>query len=677
MIPRSIFFLTLTISQPTIIWSMESTDHQSTRERISQLQQLLLDVDKEIETIPPEFLAKEKIFLLGKTGSGKSTLTHYLMGDSLFVDELEHLDTNDRIKPPKIGHNESETTFPSFYHLTPTMVLVDFPGLCDIRHSETEEESAYKNTYNRIKHAYLTYKLFSGKIKILCVAEESDFFAGRGNGFLENLEHLTKLLPVEQLMGSTALVVSKQKNYTHMTLKRKINLSHGPVKKLLLHLADDNHLDARVLLFPAPTPNSMEYEIPENQEYIIDKITDLNSMQDPKLLPLELPARENIFILNLSKKLNDEISESMQNLMSEVVQSCKNMTINWSIKGALVELKNTVQAIENILRCLEMNTTENFEKILDILNFFPNNEVYTITECVQKINFLKILSPHAAFEEKTCVSFIQSALTKINKNINTEAHYLGDLITDQLSRTINPRIMRLCLQVINSPLEAEAKIEKLNEDLNIVSNALHYLIHCNIESMEKFAYLFCKFFDEPDDDALINPMEVLNHFRTINHHMNYPTQNWEDSLNNSREFIQSLIKNQETLLQEAKIKAAQEETARIEREEYERRLEEQWIAQEEAARLEREEYERQLEEHRMAELEAQYQTEIQNLNLWYEAEIAAANKMATVERILMKKTGAKITKAEYDLLDGHARERVWSKKGGYYVYYKGHKIRKK
>ena len=150
------------------------------------------------------------VILLGKTGSGKSTLSHLLSGRelqaihddetfALIVDALQPLDDI------KISHNRvSETKIPNKCN-NGNVVIWDCPGFYDTAGTAQEIANAFYIKMILEKTSQLKF--------VLVVEDLMVTSGGRGTSFIEIVNQLVKtFVDIKPLQGSISLVVTQSPN---------------------------------------------------------------------------------------------------------------------------------------------------------------------------------------------------------------------------------------------------------------------------------------------------------------------------------------------------------------------------------------------------------------------------------------------------------------------------------
>ena len=145
-------------------------------------------------------------FLLGLTGSGKSTFTNYILGANLTykkkLAKWEIVNEESDKKYPEIGNTPTSCTVTPSTFMTEGMCIVDPAGFLDT-----------KGVIQEIINSYANAKMFQryGRVKLLIVIEQSTFLSARGGGLVDVAVRLRELFPrdFQNLVHSIMIVVSK------------------------------------------------------------------------------------------------------------------------------------------------------------------------------------------------------------------------------------------------------------------------------------------------------------------------------------------------------------------------------------------------------------------------------------------------------------------------------------
>lgn len=564
---KSLLALTFFLSQTTSLWAMLPDDQdrrnhftthftsmgrdesQNSAKKVQRLQQSLLEVQRAIELTPLAYLEKEKVFLIGKTGHGKSTLMNFLVGKKIDVDDRGRLDTSHPVEGSEVGHEstKSKTTLPSHCLGPNNSILYDLAGFGDLGGPEKE-----------IINAYAAHRLFSGNFKFLLAVSEYSL-SDRMGDLLQTMDILTKTLPVDQLKESLALVVTKQGTNKffdpHRQLREACSAEENysltkSVKELLLHLTDEKNIHVRIPFFPSPNKGGCEYDSPESREKILKSINSLNPLVKPNV-HLQLPPEANLLVRELAQNLNEEVKHSVNILRPKIVQLCHN-------QGNLEDLKENVSAVKASLH--ELETSDNILKFTFSLNkFFSENETNIITEHVKTLQFLKTLSDHVTYSKEAWSSSLRLTLDQIHHVIDNLAKTIGASITDYAGKTVSNKIIAYSSNVVVATTTEEAKLQNLQESRRVIRVALHNLYNDPQDNMLNFVIPFNMFFDKLEENGLIDSMKHLMNLKTIKMDIAYPKAEWYTALQSPLHHIQGLIGDQEKILQRKQEYKRQEE----------------------------------------------------------------------------------------------------------------------
>lgn len=593
---KDFLLLTFLLSQTAPVWAMDPNEKfddsnnsiVSTRSKtkksqdsalqVQQIKKGILKAQREMAKVPAELLQGEKVFLLGTAGAGKSTLLNFLVGKKIDVDDCGRLDTSDPVKGSEIGHGEiSKTISPSLCLGPNDMVLIDFPGLEDTGGPEID-----------LIHACVGNKWFTGRLKILLAVDEADLRLRTGP-FLSLMNNLTKTIPIEQLKESLALVVTKQGSVKfanpHQKLKDIIrgNGAHHltqDVKTLLLHLTDGDNIHVRVPFFPCPDALECEYDSQASKDKILESIRSLKPMVNPKV-QMQLFPESKLLVSELGNGLNKDITKSIKTVLKpRIVQLCEHYTTDYENDDNMADLENSLKATELALELLETDSEESLMGFANSLDFFFGQDENSIKERVKTLSFLKELTNEVTASKDTWSRALQSIITQIHESIDTVAQKIGNLISLYLEQDISSQINRFCSTIIEfKPSDEDAKLQFLTEGLKAIREALNHLYHGHENAMTEFAHSFNTFFENPEDNPLVGPIETVNFLQTLKEGIDYPTEEYGKTLQPLLLHIQSLVGQQEKVLKKAKKRATQETAHREMMDLFKKQIEENAKAQ--------------------------------------------------------------------------------------------------
>lgn len=589
---KDLLLLTFLLSQTMPVWAMEPLDPRenhviptalATRnpiDKVQALQQSLLDIQRAIKANPAAHLQGERVFLIGITGSGKSTLINFLVGIPLFANEEGQLDAPHPLKGSEIGHDEtSKTTLPSLCQGPNNMILCDLAGFGDSRGPEQE-------LINR------AHQLFSGPCKFLVAVSETSL-ADRVGEFLRLMDDLTRTIPVHQLKESLALVVTKQGTVKyskpHQKLQKIIIGAEGShaltddVKQLLLHLTEGDNIHVRIPFFPCPNTIGCEYDSQESREKILESINHLKPILNPDV-KMQLPPESMVYIMDLADNLNKEVENSLDMLRQKVVHLCKMQTNAYAHDGHMQGLEINLGAIKKSLNLLVNASAESMLDFTHPLDTFFDQD-NNVKEYVKTLIFLKTLKDNISYSNEAWAHTLQLTLADMHELIDSLTNKLFQKITTSLE-TINESIR---CKALPEPNNEEGSIEKLQHTLGVINTVVANLQADSSENIIHFANPLNEFLSPSNRNAIENHMGTLAFLKTLKK-IDYPIGDWIGPCNPSITHLQQIIRSQQNSI------VLKEQNGR---------LEEERRRDKEAARVAAEGAERQ----RLADLEAQRQAQ--------------------------------------------------------------------
>lgn len=667
---KDLLLLTFLLSQTAPVWAMDALQDQDDLHRqplisaksllkknqpsilqVNQLKEELLKGAREVEQFPSELLSGKKVFLVGPSGAGKTTLFHLLKENTLYADEEGRLDTKERIKGQEIGHERTSQTDSPYFALSPNdmdnVVLGDFPGDGDTGGSKVN-----------LKHRYIRKKLWSGEFIILATVEEKDL-KGKPGKFLKLMNDLTKTIPVEELKGSLALVVTKQGeawNFDSRRALKKMLEAHSQastnvlaedeltedVRKLLLHLTDEANINTLIPYFPMQKAEG-EYNAQEPRKNILASIRHLKPMVNPTV-QMQLDPESTLLISQLAKDLNQEIQNSIKTILRpKIKQVCQQYTTAYGSDASLPGLEKALGTIKSALTLLEKGSAESLMKFsVSFDDFFNQKEDNGVKECVNVLMFLQTLQQDLPCSTKAWAHVLQPTLDDIHELIDILGNKLFGKITTFLE-TINLSVLECC-KILPESENAEQDMETFSQKLQGLNTAMMALQSGAPEDKIAFVKILEKFSSHNNTGAIESFMETLGFLNTLKP-LTYPLGDWLRPINISMNHLKSEIAKQQKILdfnklleEEAKLRTELKEEARKERMALEEKASKERAALEEAARKEREKATAQLkaqyekaETHRLAR-EEEVRKERATLKEAARKKLAALEEKARLER---------------------------------------------
>jgi len=153
---------------------------------------------------------KNIVFIVGNTGSGKSTLIHYLLGSKLRENRGNFgsylIEPDEDTAGPRIGHGAfSVTMYPSLYTLgDQSLTFCDCPGFADTR----EDEST-------VCTSIIMQMIACNARSIKCTAifRDTDMQWGRGSLFTNLLSMLNSIFKTDTANPSVMFVANKKSSH--------------------------------------------------------------------------------------------------------------------------------------------------------------------------------------------------------------------------------------------------------------------------------------------------------------------------------------------------------------------------------------------------------------------------------------------------------------------------------
>lgn len=256
-----------------------------------EYKEILSEIKKKLQNdkILKQIKDKKLIIILGNTGSGKSTLTNFLINSKLkkIYDHEDSLadfviDVEDKnIEFSQIGHNyeKSKTEgFKLYFNKKENLVLLDTQGFFDSRGVDYE-----------ISFSLLFEKILENckSLKFILLSSFANFESNRSEGFRKNLNFFEKLFVskenLKKYQKSIMLLITKNKRITLKKIKSVLIKGENIICKILLN---------RVFIY-SPL-NEKQNEVLDKNEFI----KELKSMEffEDNFLEVPLNLKENDFL---------------------------------------------------------------------------------------------------------------------------------------------------------------------------------------------------------------------------------------------------------------------------------------------------------------------------------------------------------------------------------------------
>jgi energy-coupling factor transporter ATP-binding protein EcfA2 len=579
---HNLLLLTFLLSQSTSLLAMESDLFESANQLrtpksqhpANQAQRLEALINKGItETevmLSQHNSSKLKVMVMGRTGTGKSTLINLLAGQNVSVDQKYRICVDEPIQGSEIGHEKtSQTSFLSICAGPNDTFLVDTPGYGDTGGPVPD-----------IVNQGMMRKVFSaGPVNILWTVSESDLVK-KGDAFLEQINYLTKVLPYAQLENGLSIVITQQGRSTGMdphevirefldykpqtdddsqesddssggkNPKKTIHLITEDVKKLLTHLTKEENIRTRIPYFPFPERSankSGKYDAATVKENILESISSLTPIQNPEL-KIELSPESSLLVIKLAEDLNKNIKKSIEKIVSpKILQLCNHQTTAYASEGSMQGLESNIQTIKAALHLLDNDSQENMLKFANSFDELFSQGDNVVKKDVKTLMFLKTLNNDDITYSTTAWTLsLQSTLDEIHELIDTLATKLFRKVTD-FAETINLSVMR-CHTALPNSTDEESHIEELTRKLRAIEEAIALLQSATPENMSCFISPLEIFFHQGTSciRTLEKPIDILGILNTLKT-INYPKDTWQNVFNASLSHLQNAIHTQEKI----------------------------------------------------------------------------------------------------------------------------------
>jgi len=272
---------------------------------------------------------EQGILILGKTGSGKTTLAHVLSGSKMEAIEDDQtgellVDAKDHLGNILIGHSmASETRIPN-KRVSPNhdVVIWDCPGFKDT------------NTAQEIANAFYIKRMFETNtmLKFLLVVPESNIIDNKGSAFIETVEQfMSGFNDVAMLAGSVSLIITKAApNRKVVHIENFINKifednqgATNEIKEFVRALFDSTTQRSAIHLFHKP---SSEGEMPE-----IDLLTAINNNSNyieanPAMVNMVVSENAQLYANNLLQTVSNNFNSILTTISKAITDANIHMT---------------------------------------------------------------------------------------------------------------------------------------------------------------------------------------------------------------------------------------------------------------------------------------------------------------------------------------------------------------
>ncbi|XP_022204906.2 uncharacterized protein LOC111061520 [Nilaparvata lugens] len=403
------------------------------QEQISLITKMLSDGENFVQK-QKDSPTDETILVLGRAGSGKTSLVQFLTGNLKLESKKVRSDTGEYIieDGEKIGTSatESFTLYPEFVNYNSTINFCDSPGFHDSRSSAHEIVSmdVMKSVSKKIT-----------KVKILLLEKYSSLQYGFSkDSFINTLHHLNDfLVDIDKYKDHIVLIASKMPfsyrmtdevdstipeliteemhiesimhylNHTEISLAEKLNQKIGKSKrdfyqrviKLLqgLQTRDNTGKAARISIFRRPYKSGSLFNMSllgKNKESLTKTIMNLDAVEVASSdFDFTLSNEAKVYLECLLKLTSDsfkhKINELSFKLNESMMQNIQNYT---SFHQVLSDLESFSTALKQLSQNLD--ETKNYNEFFEKINAFISEQNIS-----SKINYNEQIHVLGRYEE--------------------------------------------------------------------------------------------------------------------------------------------------------------------------------------------------------------------------------------------------------------------------------------
>lgn len=367
-----------------------------------------------------EVQGKGVVFVIGKTGSGKSTTINFLAGVPLKQKIDEETDTiqivadrKEEKHAPKIaiiGHEGSQTTYPAIFSpkWIHNFVYCDLAGFSDTR-GDAYDANAYLS-------AQLVAQLAEAIKGIICVIDYDSLTAMRGLGFIE----LARL--IKQIFLPKSFSRYFRDCVKFVITKVPSSITKAQVLTKIKKIGDASKLDAK-------DAEDLSYQIPE----VILKIPDNLIILRPDDLVSSFTLRDeinNFFKTPRADILHSHLtflqkssSDSLNKILVGAAIAATQLLLNReSAISTIAEEAQTVERLENMLKEEKIAQLKSLEiadqqiKKLDTQIEVKMEEIKSVLNQIEKVKLqtpISISESKKLIEERICreIKEVEDALS--------------------------------------------------------------------------------------------------------------------------------------------------------------------------------------------------------------------------------------------------------------------------
>ncbi|XP_022190528.2 uncharacterized protein LOC111048857 [Nilaparvata lugens] len=384
------------------------------QEQISLITKMLSDGKKVAQEQKNLSAADETILVLGKAGSGKTSVVQFLTGNPKLQSKKVRSDTGEYIieDGERIGTSatESFTLYPELVNYNPTISFCDSPGFHDSRSSAHEIVSmdVMKSVTSKFK-----------KVKILLLEKHASLQYGVSkDNFIDTLRHFNDfLVDIERYKDHIVLIATKipfvykmagdddgaipeliteemqiesimdYLNHTETSLAGKLNQKIGKSKrdfyqkviKLLqsLQTRDENGKASRIGVFRRPYKAGPLMNMPlldKNKESLTKTIMNLDAVEvNNNDFDFTLSNEAKVYLDCLLKLTSDNFKQQINELSFKLNKLLTRKIHNYT---SFHRVLSDLESFSNSLRHLSQNLdeTKNYNDFLEKINGFISEQ---------------------------------------------------------------------------------------------------------------------------------------------------------------------------------------------------------------------------------------------------------------------------------------------------------------
>jgi energy-coupling factor transporter ATP-binding protein EcfA2 len=432
------------------------------------------------------------IFLLGKTGTGKSTIMNILSNNKLICRKNEegkydiNVDTNNNTFPIGSGINSTTTVDSINFLETNSVKYIDCPGLFDT-----------SSKFEQLVNHYFIKKMLQSNIdiKILLTLSNSDIFGDNVNDINTTLTNIYKSISnsldedkcEEFFKESLLLVVTKVETASLKGVMNKFkklidNKDLGNEAKIILQLITEE----KTVIFKRPTENDVDTSgnifksesvslLKGAIEKAVNKTNYTNITNNSnKQVNIILSDQDNLTlkeILDYSYSKIDIVLKQLNQAVLDILPPVYNKdAYDYLKKYTYNDLKKNLKVIKCNIKKIKDDRLDNFAVAL--------KNICEATKLQNTINFDKVCSD-ISFMKKIAPSY---------KNENSDKN--SDIITEINSWLNKPSItfQDTTINIIGELISADELIKFLSkkdlsnyDEIKIVSNIFYFTENCQLK----------------------------------------------------------------------------------------------------------------------------------------------------------------------------------------------------